>query len=64
MSWLEGQEREWLDFGSLSSVNSTITAKDVATNIDMLLAIEEDTDAADRVWSAGGTADVAELIVG
>ncbi|CAM9355462.1 unnamed protein product [Ectocarpus fasciculatus] len=64
LSWLEAQGREWLDFASLSSVDSTISAKDVATNIDMLLAIEEDTDAADRVWSAGGTADMAELIVG
>ncbi|CAM9314604.1 unnamed protein product [Ectocarpus sp. 4 AP-2014] len=64
MSWLEAEERELLGFGSLSSVDSTITAKDVATNIDMLLAIEEDTDAADRVWSAGGTADMADLIVG
>lgn len=64
MAWLETQERDWLDFGSLSAVDSTITAKDVATNIEMLLAIEEDSDAADRVWAGRGVLDVAELVVG
>lgn len=64
MSWLETQERDWLNFGSLSSVDSTITAKDVATNTEMLLAIEEDSDAADRLWSGSGVQDVAELVVG
>lgn len=64
MAWLETQERDLLQFGSLSSMDSTITAKDVATNVEMLLAIEEDTDAADRVWSWSGVLDVAELVVG
>lgn len=65
MSWLETQERDWLNFGGcLSSVDSTITAKDVATNAEMLLAIEEDSHAADRLWSWSGVQDVAELVVG
>lgn len=64
MAWLETQQRDCLDFDSLSSVDSTITAKDVATNIEMLLAIEEDSDAADRIWGGGGVVDVAELVVG
>ena len=64
MAWLEAQERDWLDFCSLSSADSTITAKDVATNVEMLLAIEQDSDAADRVWGSRGVLDVAELIVG
>ena len=64
LSWLEAQRREWLDFDSLSSVDPTITAKDVATNAEMLLAIEEDSDAADRVWSGSGVLGVCELVVG
>lgn len=64
MAWLETQGRGFLDFGSLSSVDSTLTAKDVATNVEMLLAIEEDSDAADRVWGGRGVVDVAELVVG
>lgn len=64
MAWLETQERDWLDFGCLSSVDPTLTAKDVATNVEMLLAIEEDSDAADRVWGGRGVLDVAELVVG
>ncbi|CAM9883333.1 unnamed protein product [Hapterophycus canaliculatus] len=64
MAWLETQENDLLHFGSLSSVDSAVTAKDVATNVEMLLAIEEDTAAADRVWSWSGVVDVAELIVG
>lgn len=65
MSWLETQERDWLNFGSsLSSVDPTITAKDVATNAEMLLAIEDDRNAADRLWSWSGVEDVAELVVG
>lgn len=64
MAWLETQGCGFLDFGSLSSVDSTLTAKDVATNVEMLLAIEEDSDAADRVWGGRGVVDVAELVVG
>lgn len=65
MSWLHVQEHDWLNFSSsLSSVDSTITTKDVATNAEMLLAIEEDRDAADRLWSWSGVQDVAELVVG
>jgi len=64
LSWLETQQRECLDFDSLSSVDSTITAKDVMTNAEMLLAIEEDSEAADRIWSGSGVLGVCELVVG
>ncbi|CAM9434901.1 unnamed protein product [Laminaria digitata] len=65
LSWLETQERDWLSLSNTSDVDSTITAKEVVSNVEMLLALEEDTDAADRVWSGGSRIlDVAELVVG
>lgn len=64
LSWLEKQERDWLNSGSLSALDSTLTAKEVATNVEMLLALEKDTEAADRVWSGSGVLDVAERVVG
>ena len=65
LSWLETQERDRLSFTNLSAVDSTITAKEIVTNVEMLLALEEDTDAADRVWSGGSRVlNVAELVVG
>ena len=63
LSWLETQERDWLSFSNLSAVDPTITAKEVVTNIEMLLALEEDSDAADRVWGSRAL-DVAELVIG
>lgn len=47
----------------MSAVDPTITAKEVVTNIEMLLALEEDSDAADRVWGSRAL-DVAELVIG
>lgn len=64
ISWLETQERDWLSSSSLSCLDSTLTAKEVAMNVEMLLALEEDTAAADRIWSGRGALDVAELVVG
>lgn len=64
LAWLDIQERDWLDSSSLSALDPTITAKDVVGNVEMLLALEEDTAAADRIWSGNGVLDVAELAVG
>lgn len=64
LSWLENQQRDWSEFGSLSAADSTITAKEVASNVEMLLALEQDTEAADKIWSGNGVLDVAELVVG
>ena len=65
LSWLETQERDWLSFANLSAVDSTITAKEVVANVEMLLALEEDTDAADRVWPGSSRVlNLAELVVG
>lgn len=63
LSWLEAQERDWLSLSNLAAVDPTITAKEVVTNIEMLLALEEDSDAADKVWGSRAL-DVAELVVG
>lgn len=65
LSWLENQERDWLGLGCLSALDSTLTAKEIATNVEMLLALEKDNQAADRIWNGSGVVlDVAERVVG
>lgn len=41
-----------------------VTAKEVAMNVEMLLAIEEDAEAGDRLFSGGGILSVAERAIG
>lgn len=49
---------------SISDLDSTVTAKEVATNIEMLLSLEEDTEFSDKMWSGRRAAETAELVVG
>lgn len=64
LSWVESQGCNSSNFSTLSDVESTVTAKELAANVEMLLALGEDTEAADRMWSGNGVLNVAESIVG
>lgn len=65
VSWLESlQQEKLLRHACLSNLDSMVTAEEVASNVEMLLAIEEDTDAADRLFSGSGVRTVAELAIG
>lgn len=64
LSWLQSQQRDWLSLSTLSDLDSTVTAKEVASNVEMLLALESDIEAADRLWSGRRALEVAETVVG
>lgn len=64
LSWLQSQQRDWLDSSTLSDLDSTVTAKELASNVEMLLALESDIEAVDRLWSGRRALDVAEIVVG
>lgn len=64
VSWLESLQRQKLmRHCSLSDLDSIVTAEEVATNVEMLLAIENDTDAADCVFSWSSALSVAKRAI-
>lgn len=65
VAWLESlQKQKLLPHASLSDLDSMVTPEEVSTNVEMLLAIEDDSDAADRLFSGSGVRAVAERAIG
>lgn len=65
LSWLESHElSSRLQATSLSDLDSMVTAKEVAANVEQLLVLEQDVDAADRIWGGSDDISVAERAVG